>query len=35
MKYTDNVRNEDLASYGILLQVWSLHLIDFEVEIED
>jgi len=34
MKYADHVGNEDLASYCFLLQVWSLHIIDFEIEIE-
>jgi hypothetical protein len=33
--YTDHGRNENLASYGFLLQVGSLYIIDFEVKIED
>jgi hypothetical protein len=35
VKHTDHVRNEDLAAYGFLLQVWSLHIIDLEIKIED
>ena len=34
-KYADHVQKGDLASYGFVLQVWSLHIIDFKTKIED
>jgi len=35
MKYTDQTRKGDLASYRLLLKVWSLHIIDLKIKIED
>jgi len=32
-KYTVRVRKGDLTSYWFLLQVWSLHIIDFKIKI--
>jgi hypothetical protein len=29
------MRKDDLAPYRFLLQVWSLHVIDFKIKLED